>query len=145
MPVDPAELREVEAEGVTFQLRALPKAVARRDGEVEALLCQATELGPPDAGGRPSVVVSDRELRLSARWIISAVGQAPEHSCLPDEARRRDGRVLVGDGYEVKGQPGVFAAGDGVSGPSYVVEAMASGRAAAKSILTYLEVTDGGA
>lgn len=136
MPVDPVEFREAEAEGVRFRFRAVPAAVERRGGEVRALRCRATELGLPDSGGRPVVVVSDEELCLRATRVIAAVGQSPEHPCLPATALRPDGRALVEAGSRVRGMPGLFAAGDGVSGPSYVVEAMASGRAAARDILT---------
>ncbi len=140
MPVDPEELADAEAEGVGFSFRTLPKAVERQDGRISGLVCQATELGPPDGSGRPSVVVADRVFRLPAARVIAAVGQAADHPCLPPDARRQDGRALVEVGHRVTGQPGLFAAGDGVTGPSYVVDAMASARAAARNILSFLEV-----
>ncbi len=89
------------------------------------------------------MVVSDEDLCLPATRVIAAVGQSPEHPCLPATALQSDGRALVEAGCRVRGMPGLFAAGDGVSGPSYVVEAMASGRAAARDILACLEVPRG--
>ena len=44
------------------------------------------------------------------------------------------------DSSAVPGRPGLFGAGDGITGPSYVVDAMASGRRAARGILDYMEV-----
>ncbi|MHB8764382.1 MAG: FAD-dependent oxidoreductase [Deferrisomatales bacterium] len=140
MPADPAELREAEAEGVTFELRALPAAVERQGGRVTALRCQRTALGPPDGSGRASVVVSDEAVTLAGQWVIAAVGQAAEHPCVGDDARRADGRLMAGEAGAVPGRPGFFGAGDGVAGPGYVVDAMASGRRAAQGILEYLEV-----
>ncbi|HSH69355.1 MAG TPA: FAD-dependent oxidoreductase [Deferrisomatales bacterium] len=140
MPVDPAELREAEAEGVRFCFRALPQAVERDGDRAAALACRRTLLGPPDPSGRPAVMASEETLRVPGQWVIAAVGQAAEHPCVGVQAVQPDGRLRVGDGCGVPGRPGLFGAGDGVTGPGYVVDAMASGRRAARGILEYLEV-----
>ncbi|MBI5441928.1 MAG: FAD-dependent oxidoreductase [Deltaproteobacteria bacterium] len=142
MPADPQEVSDAEKEGVKFDFRLLPREVERRGGAVAALVCQGTEPGAPDPAGRPLVALTGAETRLPAGSILAAVGQSAEHDFLPAGAVSREGTLLVDSGGRVSGCPGLFGAGDGVTGPSYVVQAMASGRAAAKSILDYLEATD---
>ena len=140
MPVDPFELREAEDEGITFFFRALPQAVERDGGRAAALTCQRTLLGPPDPSGRPSVVMSDETVRVPGQWVISAIGQAAEHPCVGGQAVKTDGRLRVDDSGAVPGRPGLFGAGDGITGPGYVVDAMASGRRTARGILDDMEV-----
>lgn len=142
MPADPEELAEAENEGVRFEYRLLPGAVERGGGDApSALVCRRTELGPGEGRGRALVALPDSQVRLPAQWIVSAVGQRAEHPFLPEGAVRADGRLLLGSDGQVPGHPGLFGAGDGVTGPSYVVQAMASGRSAAGSILAVLEGT----
>jgi NADPH-dependent glutamate synthase beta subunit-like oxidoreductase len=150
MPADPHELAEAEREGVKFSFRLLPGIVQRTEsgGEVAALVCQVTEpgrSGTTDGRGRAPIALTGAEVRLEARWIFSAVGQSAEHPFLPAEAVKRDGTLLLAGDGQVPGLPGLFGAGDGVTGPSYVVQAMASGRAAAQKILSYLENRDAAA
>ncbi len=140
MPVDPFELREAEDEGISFCFRALPRAVERDGVRAAALVCRRTVLGSPDPSGRPSVVVSDETVRIPGQWVIAAIGQAAEHTCVGGQAVQTDGRLRVDDNGAVPGRPGLFGAGDGITGPSYVVEAMASGRRAARGMLDYMEV-----
>jgi NADPH-dependent glutamate synthase beta subunit-like oxidoreductase len=142
MPADLREVREAEEEGVCFAFRAAPVSVVRERGAVTGLLCRATEPGPPDVSGRPGVVVTARESVLSANWVLAAVGQSAEHPCVPAEARAPDGRLVLDEEGRVPGVPWAFGAGDGVTGPSYVSEAMGSGRAAARRVLEHLGVKD---
>ncbi len=143
MPADPMEVREAEGEGVRFTFRAAPAALLREAGAVAGLLCRATESGPPDASGRPGVVVTREETVLPATWVLAAVGQAAEHPCVPAGARLPDGRLALDEGGRVPGLAWAFGAGDGVTGPGYLSEAMGSGRTAAQRVLEYLGVEGG--
>ena len=135
----PAQREEVEAalkEGVQIVPQVVPKGVVVEGGRVKGLELLRVELGEPDSTGRPKPVpVEGSEFVEPADWVICAIGQGPELQLLSgeDDAIRCDdwGRVL---GYE-----GVFAAGDVVTGPSTVVEAMASGRAVARRVAEFLE------
>jgi len=135
----PAQREEVEAalrEGVQIVPQVVPKGVVVEGGRVKGLELLRVELGEPDPTGRPKPVpVEGSEFVEPADWVICAIGQGPELQFLSaeDDAIRCDdrGRVL---GYE-----GVFAAGDVVTGPSTVVEAMASGRAVARRVAEFLE------
>ncbi len=140
MPADPQEVAEAEAEGVELRVRALPTRIELEGGRVTALVGVATRPGPPDGSGRPRpVAVEGSAWRVKADWILAAVGQRPDHAWLGPERVHCDGRLRVGPDGRVPGMPGVFGAGDGVAGPTFVTEAMASGREAARRILEHLE------
>ncbi len=86
---------------------------------------------------------------IEAETAIVAIGQTPGISFIQEEAdpSRGNERNLKGaDSDQIKmarnGEtnfPGIYACGDVVSGPSTVVEAMASGRRAAQMIIRFLE------
>ncbi len=81
-------------------------------------------------------------MTLPADTVIVAIGQSPDLGFLA-EAGAED--VLLGGVLRVNPHtqetrlPGVFAAGDMTSGPTSVVEAMASGRRAAASIDRFIQ------
>ncbi|MDW7712461.1 MAG: FAD-dependent oxidoreductase [Deferrisomatales bacterium] len=138
MPAAPEEVAEAEAEGIRFIFRVLPAVVERSEEGPAVLRCVETGPGVADADGRAGVVVTDRQVLFEARWVLAGVGQTPEHPCLPAEALHGDGRLRLDGSGQVAGRRGLFGAGDAVSGPSYVVAAMASGRAAARGVLAHL-------
>lgn len=75
---------------------------------------------------------------IDADYVIFAVGQMPK---VPEEFRLNVGRagtIRVDPITFTTGRPGVFAGGDAVTGPSSVVEALATGRKAAMRIHDYL-------
>ena len=108
----------------------------RAGPRVTALVCQATKLGPPDASGRRSFeLVPGSEFRVPADWVIAAVSQGVDSSCLPAGLERtRRGVVAVDPETLATNLPGVFAGGDLVGGAGFVVEAVAAGHKAARSI-----------
>jgi len=76
---------------------------------------------------------------MEASAVIIAIGQAIDRSGLDGHfALRSDGTLVVDSESCATTSPGVFAAGDVVSGPSTVVESMAAGRRAARAIEEYL-------
>jgi formate dehydrogenase major subunit len=118
MPAEETEIEDAEAEGVKFQFLCAPVRI--RDAGVE---CMKMRLGDPDVSGRRRPIPIDgSEFFFSADTIISAIGQKSEM-----ELSERDGKV--------------FSAGDCVTGPKTVVEAIAGGRRAAFSIDAYLNHT----
>jgi NADPH-dependent glutamate synthase beta subunit-like oxidoreductase len=77
--------------------------------------------------------------------VVVAVGQEPDAALVPAGfATDRQGRVSADRETSAAGQ-GLFAAGDAVSGPSTVVEALAAGKRAAEAAARYLrdEVVEG--
>ncbi len=123
MPASGHEVERAIAEGVVLEDRVAPVRVVARDGRVSALLAAATSPGEPDSSGRARpALVPGSEREIPADTILVAVGQAG------------DSMGEAGPGCGATAEPWVFAGGDAVLGPSTVVRAIASGRAAARSI-----------
>ena len=132
MPAAPEEVAEAEEEGVRIEFMAAPVEAGK--GRV---VCIRMAPGPPDASGRPRPVpIEGSEFSLSCDAVIMAVGQRADAGALKLEANA-DGTARVGAALETPSR-GVFAAGDVVSGPKTIIEAIAQGRRASVSIDKYL-------
>jgi len=136
------EVAEAEHEGVKLTLLTGPNKVVIRDGKVAGLECVKMKLGAPDASGRPRPVpVTGSEFVIATGLIIAAVGEEPDLSFMTGDAAR-----AVSGGY-IKTDPitletnikGIFAGGDAVTGAATVIQALAAGRKAAKSIDKYFK------
>jgi NADPH-dependent glutamate synthase beta subunit-like oxidoreductase len=141
MPAIAEEIAEAEHEGVKIRLLSGPNKVIVKGGRVSGLECVKMKLGEPDESGRRRPVpVAGSEFIIETSLIIAAVGEEPDLAFMT-----RDMASAVSDGL-IKADPvtlktgitGIFAGGDTVTGPATVVQAMAAGRKAAKSIVRYL-------
>ena len=137
MPAIAEEVNEAEHEGVKLSLLTGPNKVVVSGGKVSGLECVKMELGEPDASGRRRPVpVKGSEFVIETGLIIAAVGEEPDLEFMAGAAAK-----AVSSGY-VKADPitletnvkGVFAGGDVVTGAATVIQALAAGRKAAKSI-----------
>ncbi|MFA5316154.1 MAG: NADH-ubiquinone oxidoreductase-F iron-sulfur binding region domain-containing protein [Dehalococcoidales bacterium] len=146
MPANEEEIYEAEHEGINIRCMTAPLRITAKDGHVESLVCQRTEPGEYDASGRrrPEPIPGS-EFSLKIDTVIAAIGQAPDTPFLKgdDGLVTAKGGTIVADTITLAtGRAGVFAAGDGVTGPATVVEALASGERAAISIDRYLRGAD---
>jgi glutamate synthase (NADPH/NADH) small chain len=144
MPANRIEIGEAVAEGVELRLLAAPVAIEKgTDGLVVTAV--KMQLGEPDASGRRRPVpVAGSEFTIQASTVIVATGQQVD---LPAEAAggvgvERNGTVKVNGGSMQSSAPGVFAAGDCVSGPDLAIEAVRQGRLAAEAIDRFLNDSD---
>jgi NADPH-dependent glutamate synthase beta subunit-like oxidoreductase/NAD-dependent dihydropyrimidine dehydrogenase PreA subunit len=142
MPAHPREVWEASEEGVKFVLGVAPMAFKGTGGNVAEVICRPAHWTPPDAkGARRIEYDSDETFAVEAETIIVAIGQRPhlkESGLARDELRAdRAGRIKIDDSFATS-VPGLFAAGDVVTGPSTVIDSMASGRKAASGIVEYL-------
>jgi indolepyruvate ferredoxin oxidoreductase alpha subunit len=142
MPAIADEVNEAEHEGVNLTLLSGPNKVVVKDGKVAGLECIKMKLGAPDASGRRRPVpVAGSEFVIATGLIIAAVGEEPDLAFMTGDAAR-----AVSKGY-IKADPvtletnvkGVFAGGDVVTGAATVIQALAAGRKAARSIDKYLQ------
>ncbi|MDP8254147.1 MAG: FAD-dependent oxidoreductase [Candidatus Alcyoniella australis] len=137
MPADAQEIADALEEGVELLSWSAPTRVLTTDGRVAGLEIVRTEPGRLDASGRARpVVVQGSESVLEANSIVFAVGQRP---LLPRCGKKQIdvdkwGWVRVDEQTGATSVADVFAAGDVVSGPSSVVQAMAAGKRAAYGI-----------
>ncbi len=138
MPAHVEEIHQAEEEGVKLCFLTVPKAVQGVDGKVTGLLCLRAELGPPDERGRRRPVPvegSDHVIGVDA--VIPAIGQTVETDSLApfEDLKWSKRQTIVASGITMLTSiPGVFAAGDAVSGPATVVEAIGAGKRAAAAI-----------
>jgi formate dehydrogenase major subunit len=149
MPANPIEIHESQIEGVEYMFLTNPVRVNRNgQGAVNSVTCVRMELGEPDASGRRRPVpVDGSEFDIEIDYILAAIGQQTEVDFLEDvNNNASEGKLEVNKWGDISADRGtlqtgianVFAAGDGVSGPATIIEAVAQAGIAARSCHQYL-------
>ncbi len=142
MPAYPEELEGALEEGIEFSYLTAPVSIQRREGKVIGFECIRTELGPPDASGRKRPVpVEGSEFVIPCDAVVPAIGQKTDTSWakrLPDLQLTARGTFKVDPHTMQTSIADVFAAGDAVTGPATVVEAVAAGHKAVAAIDRFL-------
>jgi NADPH-dependent glutamate synthase beta subunit-like oxidoreductase/Pyruvate/2-oxoacid:ferredoxin oxidoreductase delta subunit len=143
MPALPEEIEEAEYEGVPIEFLVAPvRILGNEQGRVVALECVRMKLGEPDhSGRRRPVPIAGSEFTLEVDMVVSAIGQSPDLAFLGeghDFAITREGTFNVDRVSYMTNRPGVFAAGDAITQPVSVIDAIGSGRQAAAGIHAYL-------
>jgi NADPH-dependent glutamate synthase beta subunit-like oxidoreductase len=142
MPADIEEVEQAEEEGVRFSFLTVPVEVAGENGKVTALKCLRAEMQEKEGSARKSPVpVSGSDYFMPADAIITAIGQQVDHAgvdTVSDLKWTRRNTIEVNPITMETSVPGIFAAGDAVTGPATVIEAIGGGKKAAESIDRYL-------
>jgi NADH-quinone oxidoreductase subunit F len=142
MPVTELEYDEAVNEGIRINFLVSPTRIVSANWKVTGLQCIRMRLGEPDESGRRRPIpVGGSEFFIEADTVIGAVGQAPDLSFLPKDSalERTVWETLVVDSNRLSTNvPGIFAGGDFVAGPGFVVEAIAAGKRGAIAIDKYL-------
>jgi glutamate synthase (NADPH/NADH) small chain len=142
MPASKEEVHEAEEEGCTMNLLINPTRVIGKDGRVAGLECIRQELGPPDSSGRPAPVpVKGSEFTIDCDMLIQAISQEPDMSCFrPGEFRLTKWNTFeVDPGTFQTSKKGVWSAGDDVSGPKTITDAIGDAFKACENIKAYLK------
>lgn len=146
MPAYSKEVDEAVEEGIDIMFLTAPLEILAENGKVSGIECIRMELGDPDGSGRRRPIpIKGSEFKVKTDVVVSAIGQMPELSCLPDKNDfdiSKHGLIEVDAANGMTNISGVFAGGDVVSGPKTVVEAVALGKLAALSIDRYLKGKD---
>ncbi|MBA7662595.1 Ferredoxin--NADP reductase [subsurface metagenome] len=142
MPAHESEISAAEQEGVKLHYLAAPVNILGEDGKLTGMECQKMKLGKPDASGRRRPVpIEGSEYVVEADTIITAISQVPDLTNLPGdqgvELTRWD-TFAADEETMATSRTGVFAGGDAVTGPSTVIDAIAAGHVATRSIVRYL-------
>jgi formate dehydrogenase beta subunit len=149
MPAEHHEVLDSMEEGIRFHFLTQPIEVIAHEGKMTALKCIRMELGEPDGSGRRRPVpVEGSDFEMEADTLIPAIGQKASLDFLSPEdgmEMTRRGAVKVDETTMMTSRPGVFAAGDAVTGPLTVVHGVAGGKRAAEGIHEYLTGSKTGA
>ena len=149
MPANPIEIHESKLEGVEYMLLHNPVKVNQdENGKLKSVTLIKMELGEPDASGRRRPVpVEGSEFDLEVDYILAAIGQKTDINFIDDiNSTVKNGEFKANKWGDIDantktlqtGVPNVFAAGDGVSGPATLIEAVAQAKIASKSCHQYL-------
>jgi NADPH-dependent glutamate synthase beta subunit-like oxidoreductase/Fe-S-cluster-containing dehydrogenase component len=146
MPADVEEVEQAEEEGVKISFLTIPVAIIGtgldQNGRVTALRCVRAEMITQEGSSRKvPVPIEGSEYLVETEAVISAIGQQVDQDCLSSIPRLKWTRrnTLFASRVNMKTSvPGVFAAGDAVSGPATVIEAIGGGKRAADAIDRYL-------
>jgi len=138
MPAINEEIVKAKEDGVEFRFLTQPVEASKKN-EKTVLKCIKMRLGEPDASGRRRPTpIEDSELTLEFDTAIKATGEKPDTTWIPKKFLNEQGWIETDSATGVVGE-NIFAAGDLVSGPATVVEAIAAGRKAARSINQHLK------
>jgi NADPH-dependent glutamate synthase beta subunit-like oxidoreductase len=142
MPADAEEIEQAEDEGINFQFLVVPTEVSGSSGCVRGLRCLQAELvSKPGQDRKYPVPIEGSDYTIDTDVVICAIGQQVDAGCMEslkslEWTRRRT--INVHMATMETDMEGVFAAGDAVTGPATVIEAIGGGKRAAQSIDRYL-------
>lgn len=151
MPANPIEIHESKVEGVHYKFLTNPSKINKsKDGKVQSMTCLKMELGPPDASGRRRPMpVENSEFDIEVDMILAAIGQKTTADFIEEI------NSSLSNGHELKLNrwgdidadektlqtevENIFAAGDGVTGPATLIQAIGQARVASHSCNLYLQ------
>jgi NADH-quinone oxidoreductase subunit F len=143
----PAFAEEIEAaieEGIRLETLVTPTRIGTTNGALSHLGCVRNTLGDADSTGRRRPLpVAGSEHQIQLETLIVAIS---EDSGVDAITPARGGGVEITDRNTVKvdldtlqtSRPEVFAAGDVVTGPNTIIDAVAAGKRAAAMIERFL-------
>jgi len=141
-PVRAEDLAQAEKEGVKIVFLARPTRVVTKGSRLAGLAFVKLEEGRPDATGRRDTLeITGSEFTGDADIFVDAHGRGIDVKSFATAlalSMTPAGALAVDPSTSAAGAQGVFAAGDLVTGPRSVVEAIASGQKAAYRIHHYL-------
>ncbi len=141
MPANPAEIIAAEEEGINIRYLCAPKKIKKNKAKVSGLEVIKMKLAEPDPSGRRRPVpIEGTEEIIKCDMIIEAIGQKPDNDFIESDQSlkmlnlTRWNTIDAEEGTLQTDIPFVFTGGDCFTGPGLVVEAIAAGRYAARSI-----------
>jgi ferredoxin len=127
------EIVEAKREGIEIKGLMVSRRIVGT-GSVEGMEFVRTRLGERlPTGRRKTIPIEGSEFVLPADAVIVAIGQGAEPISAPGQKDARG--VVQGDPKTFRSSvPGLYVAGDFMTGPTTVIEAIAAGRRAAERI-----------
>lgn len=141
MPAFPYEYDLAKLDGVIFHWHTQPVRIVGEGGRVTAIICVQTRLEPGTGRERSKVVaIPGTEFQLGVDMVVHAIGQKPVTDLFRSVTGihvRDNGTIEINDAHQTGAQK-YFAAGDCTNGGKEVVDAVAEGKATARSIDAWL-------
>ena len=146
MPAWEKDIEEAVEEGIVIHPLWAPKRILHEEGAIKGIeFVRSRTVFSED--GQSHLSVDEAVTRgVEAAAVIISIGQAPDISFLSRDSqleRALWGSLVVDENSLATNIPGVFAGGDFTTGPSIVINAIASGRRAALAIDKYLKGEEG--
>ncbi|MBW2058622.1 MAG: FAD-dependent oxidoreductase [Deltaproteobacteria bacterium] len=144
LPAQESEIIQAEKEGVRFRFLSVPTRIATSGGRARGVSFKTAVLGKPTSLGRTRIVSTrGAERTLRADLVITSPAYVPDLSGLEETVALTSWKTIHVDPVTLATTAeGIFAAGDGVTGPKNLIDALAGGRKAALSIVRYLRGED---
>ena len=142
MPAAEEEIAAAEEEGIKIEFLTTPTRFLSENEKLAKIECIKMQLGEPDASGRPRPVpIKDSEFTVPVDTVIAALGQAAETEFVKELgiSLSKRGTIEIDTKTGATNIEGVFSGGDVVTGPAFVIDAIAAGKTAAGSIDRYLK------
>ncbi len=141
MPAWEKDIEEGIEEGVVINPLWAPNRILHQGGKVTGIEFVRSQTVYDEEGRSYLSVDEESTQSVEAETIIISIGQAPDISFLSKDSqleRALWGSLVVDQNSLSTNIPGIFAGGDFTTGPSTVIEAIASGRRVAMAIDRYL-------
>jgi len=150
MPANPIEVHESKLEGVEYMFLTNPVRVNKdKNGKLKSLTLIKMELGEPDSSGRRRPIpIEGSEFDMELDYVLAAIGQKTDVNFLDDINKNsskgelklnRWGDIDADEQTLQTSIENVFAAGDGVTGPATIIEAVQQAQIASRSCHQYLQ------
>ncbi|MCD6162396.1 MAG: FAD-dependent oxidoreductase [candidate division Zixibacteria bacterium] len=145
MPAFAEEIEAADQEGIEIITLVTPNKIIEKDGHLVGLECIKNELGDTDSSGRRSpVAIKGTEYEIELDTLVVAISEdAGVDSIGPVQKSGIEttkwNTVQIDQKTLLTNRPGVFAAGDLVTGPNTVVQAIAAGKKSAVMIERFLK------
>jgi NADH-quinone oxidoreductase subunit F len=145
MPAFAEEIEAADQEGIEIKTLISPTRIITTNGVFSGLECIKNELGDTDSSGRRKPVpLEGTEHILKLDTLIVAIS---EDSGVDSIGPARSSKIEITDWNTIKvdentlltSRQGVFAAGDVVTGPNTVIDAIAAGKKAVMMIDHYIK------
>jgi len=143
MPAHPWEVRDAEEEGVILHPGlSFERILGDERGHVQGVECMQVASFSFDERGRVHVEkIPGSAQVIPCDTVIFSVGQRAGLAFIPDDANvglTDRQTIAINPNTLATSRPGVFAAGDCISGTAFVIEAIDRGHTAARSMIRYL-------
>lgn len=137
------EIEGAQTEGIAIHPSRGVDSFLAENGHVSSIKCVEC-LNVRDEEGRFNPVYGDCVLpqEIAAETVILAIGQKADPDLVPGDFKLDQHGYIIADTFTKQVDSELFAAGDAITGPSTVVEALSSGKRAAIAIDCFLKGED---